>query len=541
MDDACDIRIAGNNRILAKEVSKNGNEKRGYFYCPECNSPVFLTYKGIYHRIIFEHEHSNIAEKTEIQKKCSRYTNKEDKQVYEPIDSYKIADAIPLYLAGSKNFFSLKAYFPPISFQTRQILQNKNARVYISQKKSETICLTVEDVLDYPIKMACKEALIVEIRDRDGNPIANIPEEVKRKWLCGISGLQWEKDVFRSWKDGGMRVAKKGVIYIGTTYRILRRNYSFLQEISISGVKVNNVGELCLDEQFIVYEITPTVVTDKSIQFFQERGYILQERTDEIFPIWPPAAAFGRDWIYRDNKALFLHRTSLLNEKMNRVYSLENNRIQEIPKDRRMKVNDKMEILQVSLSADISQPIMLGGELTPMLYDVQQNPAIFFRKTLLKEENIYDKSHQRISDIATNKIPQGGSITIETNLPVRIRVQRGQYVLFSNYKTGYVDFLQYEVDLYVDYGAWGRDKYSFRNTRRLVGRTGYYQQLLFCRGKSIVMNCRVERIIHHLQRRLHGENKQLYAQIQQWMFTRSLPSSALPILLELDHALQQEE
>lgn len=554
MDDACDIRkTRGNNRVWAAKIFKSEFCKIGRkgiphgkivdFYCPECHSPVALR-KNSGSKPYFEHEHSPVAKKTEIQKKCPRYTNKADKQQYTPIDSYKIADAIPLYLSGRNGTFNLIAYFPPISLQAREILQSQNALIFISQRDHKNIFrIRIEDALNYPIDVYCKENLKVEIHDKDGNPIANIPEEVKRKWLCGISGLHCEKDIFHAWRDGGMRVAKRGFIYIGTTYRILRRNYPFLQEMNIPGVKkFKKIGELCLNqEQFIVYEITPTDVTDETIRFFRERDYILKERADEIVPLWPPAAAFGRDLVYSEDKAFFLHKTSVPEGRLEKVFLLQNDRIQDVREERQFKVNNRMEVLQVDLAADISKPIMLGGELTPMWYDVQQNAAIFSREAILKTVNVYDENHREIPDLATDKIPLGGVVTIEANLPVKIRVQKGPYILFSNYKSGYVDRLQYGVDLKIDYGAWGLETYSFRQDTRSVTDIEFYQRLLFCKGKSISMNYRLSRIINQLQSRFHGENKQLHILLRQWMLTGGMPVSALPILTELEHALQQGE
>lgn len=552
MDDARDItKTRGDNRVWAREIYKQKFRKMGRsgiphgrivdFYCPDCLSPVALR-KSSCSKPYFEHEHSPVAEKTEIQKKCPRYTNKEDKQEYTPIDSYKIADAIPLYLAGRNGIFSLKAYFPPISIQAKEILQSQNARIFILQRKHRNICIRLEDALYYPMDVCCADDLKIEIREKDGNRIAKIPEEVKRKWLCGISGLHCDLDIFHAWRDGGMRVAKKGFIFIGTTYRVLRRKYSYLQGYNIPGIKSNKIGELCLNnQQFIIYEITPTAVTDKVINFFRERDYILQERADEVVPIWPPAAVFGRDLVYSEEKAFFLHKTSVPENQLDKVFILENDRIQEITKERQFRVNDRMEILQVNLSPDISKPIMLGGKLTPMWYDVQQNAAIFTREAISKTVSIFDKSHRKLSALSENKIPLNGVIAIEANLPIKIWLQKGPHILFSNYKSGYVDCLQYGVDLKIDYGAWGLKTYLFRKDVQFSQEAKFYQRLLSCRGISIAINYRLVGILNQLANRLHGKNKQLYVLLRQWVFKGSMPVSALPILSEFEHALQQGE
>jgi len=315
MNDARDIRITDNNDIVfAKDVYEKGNFRKGRvgiplgeivdFYCPECRSPVFLkTCRG--KRPWFEHEHS--PEKTEIQRACSRYTNA-DKRNYDPKDCYAIVGSIPLYLMGEKDNFKLRAYFPHLPIHILDELESINAKICVLYKNSICAKYSARNVNYFDIDVYSGDNFSVEIYDKFGTKLANIPEEVKRKWACGIQGIDRDKDIFHSWKNGGIRVAKKGIVYIGTTYRILHFEPAFE---SIDGIEVKRVGEICDDNAGTVnvYEITPIHSTAVVRKFFSQRGYILKVRKDEIIPLWPPAIARGRDLIYEGDYALLLHKT----------------------------------------------------------------------------------------------------------------------------------------------------------------------------------------------------------------------------------------
>jgi hypothetical protein len=548
MRDAVDIRITtGDNVVYASQAYLDSNNLKSRvgipkgqivdFYCPECHSPVFLKKrKGA--EPWFEHEHLPRNVRDDMQLKCSRYTNS-DRKKYQPIDTYRVSGAIPLYLLGKTGIFKLRAYFPQLSSQSMERLMKKNARVVIRQKgyirEYKAQYLNFCDIDTYT-----EAKFNVAIKDINGKTITDLPEEVKRKWCCGICAIDESRDIFHSWKDGGMRVAKGGFVYIGTTYRVLKRDTYWKKGYDIKGIKSKKVGEVHFkNTTFLnVYELMPTELTDDTIMFFAKCGYILKNRSDEIIPLWPPAIYKGNQLIYKDNDALFFHKTHGQNINKHKVYILEGNRVEEVLPYNLNKINETSEIVKINVG--VSKPIMLDGKLTPMYYDILKDEKDFNFEPIPLKLKITDKNQQPISHYS-EKPPLDGKIYIKTNLPSMTYLKIGNFILFSSFSSEHLKGVKLGLDVIIDCGAWGRYCFSFKkpgDTSYEIEWESFYKKILLCKGKRVEVNSRrMLRLMDAIEKNKDNNSIPFLLLSKKWVLKDRIPISAKHILVELEKDL----
>lgn len=548
MNDALDIRIVNSNSVVyAEQIYKKGNAIRSRagipkglivdFYCPECRSPVFLkTRTGAVPW--FEHEHLDKGNRTAIQLACSRYTNC-DKREYKPVDTYKISGAIPIYLLGKREHFKLRVYFPELSNQTLKKLVESNAKVHLSQNNTLQYVFTAQNVNYFDIASYTKYGFEVQIKDPEGNLLKDVPEEAKRKWACGISAINASRDIFHSWNDGGMRVAKGGFVYVGTSYRILKIRAEWNYDKKIDGVEVKKIGEVIINNRapIDVYELTPIEVTTESLQYFAKRGYLLKHRQDEIIPLWPPAVSKGRELIYKDDMALLLHRTSRGNINNQKVFTIEGNKIIQLQPYRLDKVNDTSEIVRVNVG--FSKPVMLGGELTPMFYDIHKDENAMCCEARGLELKVEDINACTV-DASFKELPLEGKLYIKSNLPFFAYVKRGNFITFSSFNSGYIDGVKNDVEVFVDCGSWGKYCYSMQrkyHKQYTISWDSVYRQLLLCHGQTIMVNKRVLNLVNAIMKSSDNDTGILLVLLNRWISTNSVPISAQTVLYELEKDL----
>ncbi|ACV62403.1 helicase domain protein [Desulfofarcimen acetoxidans DSM 771] len=495
MNDALDIN--SNSVVYAEQIYKKCNTIRSRvgipkgvivdFYCPECRSPVFLkTRAGA--SPWFEHEHLDKENRTAIHLACSRYTNA-DKREYKPVDTYRISGAIPIYLLGKSDLFKLRVYFPQLSDQSMKMLVESNAKVCLFQNNSLHYVFSSQNVNYIDIATYTKHGFEVQIKDSNGDVLRDVPEEVKRKWVCGISAIDVSRDIFHFWNDGGMRVSTGGFIYVGTSYRILKSRTDWNYDKENNAIEIKKVGEVNFKNlaSIDVYELTPIEVTTESLQYFAKRGYLLKHRNDEIIPLWPPAVSKGRDLIYKDKTSLFLHKTSRGNIKDQKLFTLEGNKIIQI-QSRILKINDVSEIVQINVG--FSKPIMLGGELTPMLYDIHQDENAMCCEARGLELKVEDKNACAVAT-SYKELPIEGKFYIKSNLPFVTYFKRGNFVIYSSFNSGYIEGVKFDVEVFVDCGSWGKYCYSMQKKNYKQGTINWdsvYRRLLLCHGQTIMAN-----------------------------------------------------
>lgn len=548
MNDALDIRIVNSNNVVyAEEIYKKGNaiqSRAGIpkglivdFYCPECHSPVFLkTRTGAVPW--FEHEHLDKENRTAIQLACSRYKNA-DKREYKPVDTYKISGAIPIYLLGKSDLFKFRVYFPQLSDQSLKQLVESNAKVHLSQNNTLEYVFSAQNINYFDIATYTKYRFEVQIKDSKGNVLRNVPEEVKNKWVCGISAINVSRDIFHSWNDGGMRVAKGGFIYIGTSYRILKSRTEWNYDKKINEIEIKKIGEVNFKNisSIDVYELTPIEVTTKSLQYFAKRGYVLKHRNDEIIPLWPPAVSKGRELIYKDNTALLLHKISSGNINNQKVFTLEGNKIIQIQPYRLDNINDTSEIVQVNVG--FSKPVMLGGELTPMLYDIHKDENIMSCEARGLELKVEDKNACAVCT-SFKELPIEGKLYIKSNLPFVAYVKRGTFITFSSFNSGYIEGVKNDVEVSVDCGPWGKYCYSMQrdnNKQYSINWDYIYRQLLLCHGQTIIANKRILNLVNAIMKSSDRNARILFVLLNKWISTNSVPISAQIVLYELEKDL----
>ena len=95
--------------------------------------------------------------------------------------------------------------------------------------------------------------------------------------------------------------------------------------------------------EYDVYSVIVTSVTNESKAYIQKKGYHLIEKSDDLIPLWPPAAIEGKELIYpnSDNSAYLYHKKetnqqifqwnstspSSINEKQDIIKCSSNNNI----------------------------------------------------------------------------------------------------------------------------------------------------------------------------------------------------------------------
>lgn len=505
------------NKIVAHEASKYLTYK-----CPYCSESVVVRKGNVY---VDYFAHSRISDRTPLQRTCPGYKGNEAfPSINHPVDKMYIDNGgIPLYLSADSNKFELRAYFPTLSDLSVAELRESNTKLcvnsdakYNADKAEYSI-----DNLNYHKVDVIKPWINVTCIPKMDSP------EIKRKWLWGIRGIDFENDVYHSNKDGGYRVALKSNINVGKTYRMMFEDNA----PQISGIIFNKLGYIKLKHEhftttIMVYVFSMKIIsyTEEARSFVESKGYNLIENAIELLPLWPPAVFEGNNLKYEHSNAFFLHIDKANKEK---VFSTKLDApITSVGKNVNVKiisVSTYNETIAVSNSGDNS--------IHEIKYHVSRVNSLI-NKQLIKLNLTVRDSNDNIFDFKnpSTKPPRDGKLFISSNLPFTAITFNGNYVRISS--NACFEKISYFDELAINSRAFGilRYKYKRLTKKNRMNNLDYEEIYLKLYGCSVpTKNAEPSdiKLLYLLSQNINGEYNQLYRLLEFWIKMNRIPLSAI--------------
>lgn len=497
-----------------EKVHFNNAIKGSQYLCPYCTEPLVLR-KGDKSSCF---AHSVIKGRTPLQRTCPEYHDNDNyKKIVDTLDVIYIENGgIPLYLCNDGNRYELRAHFPNISQRAMDELVNNKTEVIIDNKK----WCGIGNLNFYPV-YDIKEWIDVKL-----NPPTNI-DEVMRKWLWGIRGIDVEKDIYYGNADGGYRIAIKANIHVGKKYRMLFNDKKVKE---IDGIDFNLVGEINLREvTLFVYEITINTYTEPARQFIESKGYKLKKKSSEVIPLWPPSVFSGNELKNNNNKLWFLHDSHGDKEDL---YEISNGIKFQINKGRVFKINHlshmKEKVIIVSDEAiDDDGKVESSSEIK---YIINYDKDIDNGKRIKPEILIEDENGKEV-DFKENCKPIKGKVYFKSNVPVYGILKRDSFcVLSSRY---FLDEISSNNELVIDFGGFGKEEYKFSvtpNTKKEIDLNQLYKYLYSCRGRMITPKANCKKILYTVKKDLNKDTLKFYLILSNWIQRGKIPVDAQQIL-----------
>lgn len=326
--DGYGCKIAASNAISGRT-----------YKCYYCKEDICVR-KGKKRTAYFAHK--PIHDRTPQQMVCEGYKGRYKEYGYIEDDRDKLYifnGGIPVHLIEfTKGRYELVAMFPPLSNSSLSKLIEWDTKIRIIGDGREQIFST-GNLRRYKIKTA--NAWICVKAENFNDEI----DEVKRKWLWGIKGVAFDDDLFRMGNSECVRAAQMSNIVVGKEYLFVHK-YGILKDLP--GLQFKKRGVLSFSQkiystEYDVYSVIVTSVTNESKAYIQKKGYHLIEKSDDLIPLWPPAAIEGKELIYpnSDNSAYLYHKKetnqqifqwnntspSSINEKQDIIKCSSNNNI----------------------------------------------------------------------------------------------------------------------------------------------------------------------------------------------------------------------
>ncbi|MFD3156728.1 hypothetical protein ACFIJ5_07695 [Haloimpatiens sp. FM7330] len=501
------------------------------YFCPYCTEKLILR-RG--KKACFAHK--VIKERTPLQRTCPEY---HENTSYRKIDNaadivYINNGGIPLYLCNDGNKFELRAYFPSISERCRSKLIENETEVFINKQK----WCCVEN-LNYYIVYDIRKWIYVDIK-----PTTEF-QEVKRKWLYGIRGIDIENDIYHANNEGGYRVAIKTNIYVGKKYRMM-----FSKDAPhVFGIMFKNIGKIRLKEAgeqkiFDIYEMKITRFTKKARQFIDGKGYHLVEKISNVIPLWPPAVCKGNELIFDNDKAWFYHSTKGNNEYFHeiqegRIYRLIGNKIFKISNI--SICSEKVIVITNKLVHD--QEIV--GVAAEIKYILNYKKKLNDKKLLDSKIIIKDIEGQFIDyNQSNNPIPKDGRLFIQSNVPIIARVTKENYCVYSS--TYSLDEISYGRAINIDCKGFGNIYYRYNkvytNNEKInqVDWKAIFRKLYECRGTIVVPTYKNKILLYKIKNNLNKENRGVYEILYKWIRKGEVPVGAQSLLCEIEREIYND-
>lgn len=505
--------------------------KLTYYMCPHCLEEVIIR-KGLnacfYHRPIYD--------RTPLQRTCPEYhENSSYSKVNDNLDILYIQNGgIPLYLCNLDRKFKLKAYFPTVSDKAYDKLKQIGAKIHVNTKAHSDIdrkIYNINNINFYPVNTIEKWIEIDCIPSIDN-------KEINQKWLWGIRGVDIERDIYHSNKDGGYRVALKANISVGTRYRVMFDR----MPSEIDGMVFNHIGEISLKDKTAnkvinIYEMTIDVPTEKAREFIEGKGYRLAEKQNELIPLWPPGVFKGNEITFNSSKALFLH---LNNTKKERVYYTSHGSMIDITKTRG---DTNVIIIQINGSRSITISDLDTEKFNSEIkYNIIYNPYLVRKKDLAKHIIIKDSNGLEISLSEQNKeLPVDRKLYIESNLQFCATVNNKDYVISSS-EICFED-IDYPWNLIINSRGYGNTNYQYLNEDKKIKSNDLldWDKLYLILNRCAIPTTRVNnkhlKMLYLLSLNVSDRNLLLYKMISTWIKTNSIPISAIKYVDEILESL----
>lgn len=393
---------------------------RGKTYiCPHCSEMIHV-FKCWDKEDYFAH--MPMSNRTPKQRMCPGYTGAYGRIEGEIDKIYITNGGLPLYIcAFDDKTYTLNAYFPPLSQETLDLLNEWGTRVVIKEYKGREQSFNI-DRRFYRIQTSSEW---IEIWCT--NLESPVPE-VQQKWGWGVRGLDCENDIFHSHYDGGYRVALHSNIVVGKEYLIVKKNKNITE---VDGTLFIYKGTLRLNNlycspSYYVYAMTVNSVTDESIAYIQKKGYQLIKESDEIIPMWPPAVIEGKELIYRKNKNnAFLFHNKKSDQTIHYLGDYGSFKIQESDNVINVNTNNKTILLSERNFNEFSSEIRFMLTQTRDNFD---NEQIFI--PCVKWKN--DESEFKPLVVNDLDILKEKKLFFESNYDINICIIKNNHVEFSS-------------------------------------------------------------------------------------------------------------
>lgn len=491
------------------------NASKGHRYlCPYCTEELNLRGRT---RPCFAHK--QIRNRTPLQRTCPEYN--ENNKISDKLDIIYIENGgVPLYLHNDGNRFELRAYFPNIKESSMKKLIENKTQVKINNK----IWCMAENLNYYPVNNIDKEWIDVSVEPE------TLDNEVKRKWLWGIRGINIEKDIYHSNKEGGYRVSIKGNIYVSKRYRMLfiKENIPKIQGITFTIIGDIKLKKYCRECTFSVCDMEINEYTDAARQFIESKGYKLKQKDSELIPLWPPIIFKGKEIISDSYEVYFCHIDKSNNEK---IYEVNSNRVYKIE-------SNIFSIKNISLSSEksvaiVEDKIVDVGEVTntstEIRYIISYKKKLNDRK-LLEPKIIIQDIEGNIIDF-NNRLPFKGKVFIKSNIPIYAMLRKNSYCIYSS--ENILEGIDYRKDIIIDCKAFGKIVYRYKKEIKEsedISWNSLYLNLYRCRGVFVSPKYNCKNILYKLRKNLNEYNIKTYLILYNWVQGGRIPIDAQHII-----------
>ncbi len=488
------------------------------FYCPYCTEEVVVR-RG--NGACFAHKKK--TNRTPLERACPEYhENNSYRKINNQLDRLYINNGgVPLYLYKNGERFELRAYFPNLSEVRIKQLIESNTKLIINNKTHYYVENLNYYILDY----------IQEWIDIKADP-ATSHEEVKRKWLWGIRGIDIYKDIYHANSEGGYRLAIKANMYVGKKYRIILSD----KAPSIQGIEFKLMGPIRLKEsgfqrEFKVYEMKIVDFAETARQFVEARGYHLLRHVNQLTPIWPPSVARGNELTFDSEDAWFYHYTDDTEEYL---YEVKNPILYRIPKRSIIKVANLSKCtentLVVSNMAFQNEGRMEGTN--EIRYMLLHRKSLNNKDQIVPKVVIKDSDGKQVDLMNKEKgLPEDGRLFITANLDIDVVLKKDIYTLFS--AQNQLERVGYGKSIFIDCKGFGRTYYELERERGLLKEEQnidwreVYTVLYRFGGASTKPLYSTKCLLRLMRRRLNTKNKKTYELINKWVQQEKVPVNAL--------------
>ena len=503
-----------NGELICHEDAKQGDK----FYCQHCTEELIIRRgKGACFA------HIKIKDRTPLQRACPEYhENSSYKKIANPLDRLYINNGgVPLYLYRVRDKFQLRAYFPTLSERKTKELIERNSKLCINGKTEYYV-----ENLNYYVVDSIQEWIDIKISPSSSS------EEVKRKWLWGIRGVDINKDIYHVNSEGGYRLAIKAKVYIGKKYRMM-----FIDKPpQIRGINFSYQGEINLQREVKVYQIEITTSTEEAKKFIEAKGYKLLKAESIIQPIWPPATISGNEIISDSDKLWFYN-------------GQEDDYLYEV-RDRMLRKITNNHIIQINNLSTFIERMLVVSDLENQSRN--DDKAVNEIKYMLVYKNQLDTSDEIVPQIITkdekgNILDEDGvreevfnssKIFVESDIDNTLILKKGEYIIKSGQNK--IDTLKYATALYIDLRCNRIIRYEFNkpintisNKEDIDWEEVYKNLYKYGTGYTIQESYIAYGFIKIMKDNLTHDNRQTYRLIYKWVKERKIPIYAHKYLGEI--------
>ncbi len=503
-------------KVTAREALKGRTYK-----CYYCKEDIHVRgYKKPYFA------HMPIHNRTPQQMVCEGYKGKGIFENYIKNESDKLYifnGGVPVHLVEfEREKYELVAMFPPLSNLSLEKLKEWEVKIRITGDGRDQI-FSAWNLRRYKIKTE-KNWIYVK-----GENIKYEIEEIKRKWLWGIRGIAFDEDLFRMDVSGGIRVAQMSNIVVGKEYLFVHKGKNLN---NLPGLNFNKKGIITFSQgkKYDVYSVVVTNITDESIKYIQKNGYNLIEKSDELIPMWPPAAIEGKELIYHngDNIAYLYHKKET-NQQIFQWNSEIPYQIKE--RDNIIKCSSNNNVILISDYEFNS----LAKEMRYLLTHERQN---FFRKRVFQISICYRADNDIVKNLCDLfKQKKYNNVIFESNYEVVIFHVDNMYVTKSSCK--HIYNLLNSGDIWIFYMPFGYEKVTCPILSKEIELIQDKKDLLFdsiqklyqCGSSYIPENGILNKWILYAENR---NEKDLLKILLAWRNIGYMPDKAILLLNELE-------